>query len=53
MNHVHVMDVNAGVDVELHSFLTSAQEGVSDQLLASAALPPGKGPTIPNEQEVW
>jgi hypothetical protein len=51
MVHVHVMDVNAGVEIELHSFLTSAQEGVNDQLLAPAALPPAKRRTIPNEQD--
>ena len=33
----------------VHS-LTSAQEWSRDQLLASAALPTRKGPTIPNEQ---
>jgi hypothetical protein len=35
-----------GVEVHLHSLLTSALDGVSDQLHVPASLPPGKAPPV-------
>jgi hypothetical protein len=40
------MEVNVEVEVSLHSFLTSALDGVSGQLRASTAIPLGKQPTV-------
>jgi hypothetical protein len=41
------MKAYGGVAVETHVFLTSALVGVSGQLHAPAALPPGKEPPVP------
>jgi hypothetical protein len=39
----------ANVEVQLHSFLTSALDGVSGQLHVKAALPPRKELPVPTE----
>ena len=43
------MKVQRGAEVQLHSFLISAIDGVNDQLLAPAALP--EEATVPKESE--
>jgi hypothetical protein len=46
------METYGGVDVYIHSFLTSALVEVGGQLHARAALPPGKESLLPIGQEV-
>jgi len=49
LSHAHAVKAYWGVEVQLHSFLTSVLDGMSGQIQALVVLPPGKGPPVPSE----
>lgn len=46
---VNATNSYVGTEVQLHSFLSTVLDGVSDQLQTLANLPPGKDPAVPIE----